>query len=159
MYTTGAISHDKEFMTLAISEARKALNLGEVPIGAVIARDGQVIAQAHNLRESLNDGTAHAEILAIRQACEELRNWRLIGCTIYVTMEPCPMCAGAMQQARVARLVYGVADPKAGAAGSIANLLDHPKLAHKLRITHGVEEAGCRDVLNTFFKRLRRTEA
>lgn len=159
MYTTGAISHDEEFMTLAISEARKALNLGEVPIGAVIVRDGRVMAQAHNLRESLNDGTAHAEILAIRRACEELRNWRLIGCTIYVTMEPCPMCAGAMQQARVERLVYGVADPKAGAAGSIANLLDHPKLAHKLRITHGVEEAACRDVLNTFFKRVRRTEA
>lgn len=153
-----ALNFDHEFMTLALEEARLALSLDEVPIGAVIAKDGLVIARAHNQREELLDVTAHAEMLAMRQACDKLKNWRLMGCTIYVTMEPCPMCAGAMQQARVARLVYGVADPKAGAAGSIMNIIDAPRLSHKLRVTGGVEEEACRDLLNLFFKRLRLPE-
>jgi tRNA(adenine34) deaminase len=150
-----ALNFDREFMTLALEEAQKALEMGEVPIGAVIAKDGELIAKARNRRETLLDVTAHAEILAMHEACRKLRNWRLIGCTIYVTMEPCPMCAGAMQQARVARLVYGVTDPKAGAAGSVMNILDEPRLSHKLRITPGVEEERCRDLLNKFFKQLR----
>lgn len=150
-----AFNSDREFMGLAIGEAAKALEIGEVPIGAVIAKDGHVIARAHNRRESTYDVTAHAEILAIHEACKKLRNWRLIGCTIYVTMEPCPMCAGAMLQSRVARLVYGIKDPKAGAAGSIMNIFESPKLAHKLLITSGVEEAESRVLINTFFKRMR----
>lgn len=146
---------DKEFMMLALEEAQQALSKDEVPIGAVIVKDGQVVAKAHNLRESWQDATAHAEILALRIAAEKLQNWRLMGCTIYATMEPCPMCAGAIQQARLARLVYGIPDPKAGAAGSVMNIVDEPKLAHRLKITSGVEEEKCRDLVNVFFRRLR----
>jgi tRNA(adenine34) deaminase len=146
---------DNEFMALALEEADHALSKDEVPIGAVIVKDGQVIARAHNQRQTWEDPTAHAEILALRQASEKLKNWRLMGCTIYVTLEPCPMCAGAIQQARLVRLVYGVADPKAGAAGSVMNIVDEPKLAHRLRITPGVEEEKCRELLNRFFRRLR----
>jgi tRNA(adenine34) deaminase len=149
---------DKEFMTLALEEAQHALSQDEAPIGAVVVKDGQVIARAHNQRETWRDPTAHAEILALRQASEKLQNWRLMGCTIYVTLEPCPMCAGAIQQARLVRLVYGVTDPKAGAAGSVMNIVDEPKLAHRLRITPGVEEQRCRDLLNMFFRRLRLKE-
>lgn len=146
---------DKEFMTLAIEEAQHALSKDEVPIGAVIVKDGQVVARAHNLRETWQDVTAHAEMVAIKEACERLKNWRLMGCTMYVTMEPCPMCAGAIQQARLARVVYGIADPKAGAAGSVMNILDEPKLAHRLKITSGIEEEKCRELINIFFRRLR----
>lgn len=154
-----SLDFDKEFMTLALEEAQHALSKDEVPIGAVIVKDGHVIARAHNLRESWHDATAHAEMLALKEACERLQNWRLMGCTIYVTMEPCPMCAGAMQQARLARLVYGIADPKAGAAGSVMNVVDEPKLAHRLKITSGVEEENCRDLINVFFRRLRVRES
>ena len=154
-----SLDFDKEFMTLALEEAQHALSKDEVPIGAVIVKDGHVIARAHNLRESWNDATGHAEITAIKEACERLRNWRLMGCTIYVTMEPCPMCAGAMQQARISRLVYGIADPKAGAAGSVMNVVDEPKMAHRLKITSGVEEEKCRELINIFFRRLRVRES
>ena len=153
-----ALNFDREFMSLALREAEDALSLDEVPIGAIIVKDGRVLAKDHNRRETLHDVTAHAEMLVMRVACEQLKNWRLMGCTIYVTMEPCPMCAGAMQQARVARVVYGCTDPKAGAAGSILNILDEPKLSHRLRITPGVEEEACRELLNIFFKRLRLAE-
>lgn len=146
---------DAEFMALALVEAEHALSLDEVPIGAIIVKDGQVLGKDHNRRETHHDVTAHAEMLVMRYACEQLKNWRLMGCTIYVTMEPCPMCAGAMQQARVTRVVYGCADPKAGAAGSIFNILDEPNLSHRLRVTPGVEEEKCQDLLNIFFKRLR----
>ena len=150
---------DKEFMTLAIEEAQHALSKDEVPIGAVIVKDGQVVARAHNLREAWRDATAHAEMLALKEACERLKNWRLMGCTMYVTMEPCPMCAGALQQARLARVVYGIPDPKAGAAGSVMNIVDEPKLAHRLKITSGVEEEKCRELINIFFRRLRIKES
>lgn len=150
---------DKEFMTVAIEEAQHALSKDEVPIGAVIVKDGQVVARAHNLRETWQDVTAHAEMVAIKEACERLKNWRLMGCTMYVTMEPCPMCAGAIQQARLARVVYGIADPKAGAAGSVMNILDEPKLAHRLKITSGIEEEKCRELINVFFRRLRIKES
>ena len=146
---------DTEFMSVALEEAQLALAKDEVPIGAVLVKDGMIISRAHNHRETRQDATAHAEMLVIREASEKLKNWRLIGCTIYVTMEPCPMCAGAMQQARLTRLVYGVKDPKAGAAGSIINILDMPSLNHKLRLTGGIEEDKCRRLLNTFFRRLR----
>lgn len=154
-----SLDFDKEFMTLALEEAQHALSKDEVPIGAVIVKDGHVVGKAHNLRETWQDATAHAEMLALKEACEKLKNWRLMGCTIYVTMEPCPMCAGAIQQARLARLVYGIADPKAGAAGSVMNILDEPKLAHRLKITSGVEEDKCRDLINVFFRRLRIRES
>jgi tRNA(adenine34) deaminase len=150
-----SLDFDKEFMTLAIEEAQHALSKDEVPIGAVIVKDGQVVARAHNLRETWQDATAHAEMLALKEACERLKNWRLMGCTMYVTMEPCPMCAGALQQARLARVVYGIPDPKAGAAGSVMNIVDEPKLAHRLKITSGVEEEKCRELINIFFRRLR----
>lgn len=153
------LDFDKEFMTLALEEAQHALSQDEVPIGAVIVKDGHVLAKAHNQRETQRDATAHAEILALKQACESLRNWRLMGCTMYVTMEPCPMCAGAIQQARLARVVYGIADPKAGAAGSVMNILDEPKLAHRLKISSGIEEEKCRDLINVFFRRLRVRES
>lgn len=153
-----ALSFDSEFMSLALQEAEHALSLDEVPIGAVIVKDGRVLAQDHNRRETQHDATAHAEMLVMRSACEQLKNWRLMGCTIYVTMEPCPMCAGAMQQARVARVVYGCLDPKAGAAGSILNILDEPRLSHRLRVTPRVKEEKCQELLNFFFKRLRLAE-
>ncbi len=146
---------DIEFMTLALEEAQSALSKDEVPIGAVIVKDGLVLARAHNQRESWQDPCAHAEIIALREAADRLKNWRLVGCTIYVTLEPCPMCAGAIQQARIARLVYGIPDPKAGAAGSVMNIIDEPKLPHRLKVTTGVEKDKCRDLLNVFFKRLR----
>jgi len=153
------LDFDNEFMTLALEEAQHALSQDEVPIGAVIVKDGHVIARAHNERESQQDPTAHAEMLALKEAAVKLKNWRLMGCTIYVTMEPCPMCAGAIQQARLARLVYGIPDPKAGAAGTVMNIIDEPKLAHRLKITSGVMEDKCRDLLNVFFRRLRLRES
>ena len=146
---------DTEFMNVALDEAQLALSKDESPIGAVVVKDGMIVSRAHNHTEELNDPTAHAEIIAIREAAKKLNNWRLIGCTMYVTMEPCPMCAGALQQSRLLRLVYGVKDPKAGAAGSVMNLLDMPELNHRLRITSGIEEERCRQLLNSFFRRLR----
>lgn len=146
---------DADFMHIAIAEAEKALAIGEVPIGAVVVKKGQVISQAHNERELRKDPTAHAEILAIKEAAAKLNNWRLTGCTIYVTLEPCPMCAGAIQQARISRLVYGVKDPKAGAAGSVFNIVNEPKLTHRLQITSGVEKEKCEHLLNRFFLKLR----
>src|SRR5690554_3641809 len=116
--------NDETFMHRALLEAKKAYLKGEVPVGAVITLDGQVIARAHNRREELQDPTAHAEILAIREAAAKLRSWRLVGATIYVTLEPCPMCAGALVLARIGRLVYGAADPKSGGAGSVMNLVN-----------------------------------
>lgn len=152
---TNFLAFDADFMQIAISEAKIALNKAEVPIGAVIVKDGQVISQAHNQREQQQNPIAHAEIIAIEAAAQKLKNWRLSGCTIYVTLEPCPMCAGAIQQARISRLVYGTPDPKAGAAGSVFNIVNEPKLAHRLQITSGVEQEKCRQLLHLFFKKVR----
>lgn len=149
------LTFDADFMQIALTEAEIALRQNEVPVGAVIVKDGKVIGQAHNRREQDNDPLAHAEILVIQQAAKKLKNWRLTGCTIYVTLEPCPMCAGAMQQARVSRLVYGAADPKAGAAGSIFNLVSEPKLIHRLQVTTGVAKERCQQLLDIFFKKVR----
>lgn len=146
---------DLIFMRVALREAELAAREGEVPIGAVIVVDGQIIAKAHNLRESTGDPTAHAEILALRAAAKVKRHWRLLGATIYTTLEPCPMCAGAIVMARAARLVYGTADPKAGAAGSLMNILQDKRLNHQVTVTGGVLETECSRLLRDFFKERR----
>lgn len=140
----------------ALRQARRAFAVEEVPVGAVIVRGGQIIARAFNQVELLKDATAHAEMLAITQAEEALGDWRLTDCTLYATKEPCPMCAGAIVHARLARLVFGAGDPKAGAAGSALNLLQFPTLNHRCDITAGVREAECRELLRSFFS-LQRT--
>ena len=142
---------DEYFMRGALRQARKAYDADEVPIGAVVVRGGKIIGRAYNQVELLKDATAHAEMLALTQAEEVLGDWRLVGCTLYVTKEPCPMCAGAVIHVRLARVVYGAADPKAGAAGSALNLLQFPTLNHRCEITSGVREAECRGLLRAFF--------
>ncbi len=146
---------DREHMQKALSQAREAAELGEVPIGAVIVHEDEVIARAHNLRESEQDPTAHAEMLALRKAAKNLGSWRLEGCTIYVTLEPCPMCAGAIQQARMERLVYGAADPKSGAVDSLYSIPADERLNHQLEVEAGVcaDESG--RLLREFFADLR----
>lgn len=152
---------DHYFMGEALRQALKAYEAGEVPVGAVIVRQGRIIARASNQVELLKDATAHAEMLAITQAEERLGDWRLNECTIYVTKEPCPMCAGAMVHVRFERVVFGVADAKGGAAGSALNLLRFPTLNHQAQITAGVREAECRDLLRSFFQeqRVKKKEA
>jgi tRNA(adenine34) deaminase len=145
-------------MQLALSEAQAAAAADEAPIGAVIVRDGAVIAAARNEREALHDPTAHAEMIAITQAAAALGAWRLEGCTLYVTLEPCPMCAGAIVQARVPRVVYGADDPKAGAVRSLFRLLDDPRLNHRCEIVAGVLAEPCGRLLTEFFQRKRRRE-
>lgn len=143
---------DDYFMGEALRQARAAFESGEVPVGAVIVRDGRIIARAHNQVELLKDATAHAEMLALTQAQEAVGDWRLTNCTLYVTKEPCPMCAGALVHTRIARVVFGTADPKAGAAGSALNLLQFPSLNHKCDVTGGVREEECRSLLQEFFR-------
>ncbi|MMZ47617.1 tRNA-adenosine deaminase [Aneurinibacillus migulanus] len=142
-------------MGLAIAEARKAEALGEVPIGAVIVKDGQVVGRGYNLRETAKDPLAHAELIAIKEASETMGGWRLIGATLYVTLEPCPMCAGAIVQARVPRIVYGAMDPKAGCAGSLMNLLQEERFNHQVEMIQGVREEECSELLKNFFRSLR----
>ena len=147
---------DKAYMELALAEARKAAELGEIPIGAVLVYNGEVIAKAHNLRETDQDATAHAEILVIRQACARLNRWRLSGCTLYVTVEPCPMCSGAIVNSRIDRVVYGCPDVKAGGAESIFNIITNPNLNHCAQVTSGVCEEECAEVMRSFFQRRRK---
>jgi tRNA(adenine34) deaminase len=149
------VDKDLEYMELALGTARQALIHGEVPIGAVIVRDGQVLAQAHNFREVWQDPTAHAEMIAIREAATRLGTWRLTGTILYVTVEPCAMCAGAMILSRIDRLVFGARDPKAGACGSIFNLLEERRLNHRVEVTGGILEGESQDLLQTFFRGLR----
>ena len=144
-------------MKLALEEAEQALREREVPIGAVVVHEDRVIARAHNQRERLRDPTAHAEMIAITQAAESRRSWRLDGCTLYVTLEPCPMCAGAIVQARIPTVVYGAADPKAGAVRTLYRLLDDPRLNHRCLIVSGVLAQQCGQILTRFFERQRRT--
>ena len=146
---------DQEYMGLALQEAEKAARLGEVPIGAVIVRDGEVIARAHNLRETEKNALGHAELLAIDRACKALGGWRLTRCTLYVTLEPCTMCAGAIVNARLPRVVFGARDPRAGACGSVCSLCDMP-LGHRPALTQGVREEECRAILSQFFQQLRK---
>lgn len=142
---------DDYFMGEALRQALKARDLDEVPVGAVIVREGRIIARAFNQVEMLKDATAHAEMLALTQAEEITGDWRLMECTLYVTKEPCPMCAGAIVHTRLARVVFGASDAKAGAAGSALNLLQFPTLNHRCEITSGVREAECRAILKNFF--------
>jgi tRNA(adenine34) deaminase len=147
--------NDQYFMNLAIEEAKKAQDIGEVPIGAVIVLDGKVISSAFNLRERDQRSIAHAEILAIDKACKVLGTWRLEEAILYVTLEPCPMCAGAIVLSRVKRVVYGAADPKGGCAGTLMNLLQDQRFNHQVDITKGVEEETCGRLLSEFFKEIR----
>ena len=144
-----------EFMQAALEEAKKAFDLGEVPVGAVVVRDGEIIARAHNLTETSKDPTAHAEILAIREAARVLGGWRLIGCGLYVTMEPCSMCAGAIVWSRIEHLYYGAKDPKAGAAGSLFDIPGDIRLNHNPGVTGGVMEEECSAIVKDFFRALR----
>lgn len=145
------IDWDQAWMRRAIGQARQAGRVDEVPVGAVIVRSGQLLAQAHNGREQLRDPTAHAEMLAITQAASAVEDWRLQDCTLYVTLEPCPMCAGAILLARIPRVVFGAADPKAGAVQSLYRLLTDPRLNHRCEIVGGVLEAECGHLLTEFF--------
>jgi tRNA(adenine34) deaminase len=145
------LQSDQHFMGEALRQAARAYEADEVPVGAVIVRAGRVIARAFNQVELLKDATAHAEMLALTQAEEITGDWRLTDCTLYVTKEPCPMCAGAVVHTRLARVVFGASDPKAGAAGSALNLLQFPSLNHRCEITGGVLEAECRAWLQNFF--------
>ena len=146
---------DERYMKSAIDTAMIAEENGDVPIGAVIVHRDQIIAKAYNQREQLQDPTAHAEIIALTQAAAALESWRLNGCTIYVTLEPCPMCAGALVLARVDRLVYGCDDPKAGACGSLYNIVQDERLNHRLEVTSGVLADECGALLTEFFEKRR----
>jgi tRNA(adenine34) deaminase len=147
---------DDYFMGEALRQAAKAYAAGEVPVGAVIVRAGRVIARAFNQVELLKDATAHAEMLALTQAEQAVGDWRLTDCTLYVTKEPCPMCAGAVVHTRLARVVFGVEDPKGGAAGGAMNLLQFPTLNHRCEITPGLRREECRAMLQNFFSEQRR---
>jgi len=146
-----------KFMSLALREAQRGLDENEVPVGAVIVRNGRVLARAHNRPIHLNDPTAHAEILALRRAGKKLGNYRLNDCTLYVTIEPCAMCAGAIVQARLQRVVFGTNDPKAGAGGSALKILNHPRLNHWVEVVRGVRADDCGAILRGFFRRRRET--
>ena len=150
------LQSDHFFMGEALRQAARAFEAEEVPVGAVVVRDGRIIARAFNQVELLKDATAHAEMLALTQAEEAVGDWRLTDCTLYVTKEPCPMCAGAVVHVRLARVVFGAPDEKGGAAGSALNLLQFPTLNHRCDITRGVREAECRSLLREFFAEQRR---
>ena len=147
--------NDEACMRAALQEALAAYEKGEVPVGAVVVRDGKIIGRGHNLRETLNDPTAHAEMLAMTSASESKDSWRLEDCTLYVTLEPCPMCAGALVLGRLDRLVYGTPDPKTGAVESLYNIVQDERLNHRLEVTGGVLQADCQKQLQDFFKRRR----
>ena len=156
MESVGSDAQDIEFMRLAIAEAHKAEQLDEVPIGAVVVRDGQVVASACNRRETDADPAGHAEFLAMKQASDKLGVWRLSGCTVYVTLEPCIMCAGLMHQARIDRCVFGAFDPKAGALGSLYQINADERLNHAFEVSPGVCEQECASLLKTFFREKRK---
>jgi len=147
---------DSRYMLAALQEAQAAADREEVPIGAVIAYEGKIIGRAHNQRETLNDPTAHAEMIALTQAASYLESWRLHGCTMYVTLEPCPMCAGALVLARIDRLVFGPFDPKAGACGSVYNIVEDSRLNHRMEVVSCFMEEPCRAILQEFFTRKRK---
>jgi tRNA(adenine34) deaminase len=146
---------DESWMALALEQATKAASMGEVPVGAVAILDDQVIGRGFNRKESDNDPPAHAELIAIKEAAAHLSNWRLIGVTLYSTLEPCPMCAGAMIQARLERLVYGAKDIRFGADGSVLDVLSDPTFNHRVAVTSGVLEAPAAQLMRDFFRRLR----
>ncbi len=143
-----------EFMEIALNEAKLASDEGEVPVGAVIVKDGEIIATGRNNREATGDATGHAEMIAIREACKSLGGWHLEKCTLYVTLEPCPMCMGAIINARIGKVVFGAKDAKAGACGSLLNLCNYP-LNHKPRVEYGFMREECAKVLSEFFEKKR----
>ena len=148
---------DEHFMQMALQQAQLARDADEVPVGAiVVTADQRVIAAAHNQRETLHDPTAHAEMIAITQAAQAFQDWRLDGCTLYATLEPCPMCAGAILQARIARVVFGATDPKAGAVHSLFRLLNDARLNHRCEVSGGILQEACGNILTDFFKAQRR---
>jgi len=150
------MNNDKKWMALAIKQAVKADKKGEVPVGAVLVKDGQLIAQAHNQPISTNDATAHAEIQLLRAAGKQQKNYRLVNTTIYVTLEPCAMCLGAMMHARIKRMVYGASDPKTGVCGSHVDLSSESFFNHEMEISGGVLEKECKELLQSFFKSRRK---
>lgn len=147
---------DEMYMNLAIKEAQKAADMGEIPIGAILVMHNKVIAQAHNMREQWRDATAHAEIIVIQDACKKLNRWRLEEATLYVTLEPCPMCAGAIVNSRINKVVYGCADSKGGGVESIFNILSNKNLNHVAEVVRGVCEEECAQILKEFFKKRRK---
>ena len=149
------VNTHETYMALALEEARRAYDEGEVPVGAVLVRGGEVVCRAHNLREATGDPTAHAEILCMREGAKMLGDWRLCGCTLYVTLEPCPMCAGAMTQCQLDRVVFGASDLRMGCCGSVYDLPQDPALSAGTRWTGGVMEDDCRRLLTGFFEGLR----
>lgn len=152
------MTRDEQFMALALDEARQAARVGETPVGAVIVKDDRVIAAAYNTREQQKNALHHAELLAIDRACQALGGWRLVGCELFVTLEPCPMCAGAIINSRIERLVFGAHDPKAGCVGSVCNLFDMP-FNHAPKIVSGVLNEDCSALLQTFFRQLRQQKS
>jgi tRNA(adenine34) deaminase len=150
------IPDDAAGMHAALREAQASLERDEVPVGCVIVHDGTIVGRGHNQVESLQDATAHAEVLAIGAASNALGSWRLADCTLYVTLEPCAMCAGAIVLARLGRLVYGATDPKAGACGSVLDVIGERRLNHRVPVTHGVLEPECGEILREFFRRKRK---
>lgn len=149
------MANDEYYMKLAIEEAKKAQKLGEVPIGAIIVKNNEVIASAHNLRETAQLPTAHAEHIAIERASKVVGSWRLEECKLYVTLEPCVMCAGAIVMSRIPKVVYGATDPKGGCSGSFMNLLEESRFNHRAEVIKGVLEQECGDLLRNFFRELR----
>lgn len=149
---------NEEFMKKALKEATKAYNKKEVPIGAVIVKNGKIIARGHNLRETKKDACAHAEIIAIQSACKKLGAWRLEDCDLYVTLEPCAMCAGAIINARIKNLYIGAEEPKTGAVGSRLNLLEDIKFNHNVNVFRDILKEDCREIIQKFFKELRKSE-
>lgn len=149
------MNQDTIFMTAALALAHQAAMAGEVPVGAIVVKNGEIIGQGSNAPIDSHDPTAHAEIMAIRAAAKHLGNYRLVDCTLYVTLEPCAMCAGAIQHARIARLVYGASDPKTGACGSVINLMQEQKLNHHTQVEAGVMAQTCATLLSDFFKQRR----
>ena len=147
---------EEKYMLLALKEAQKAYEKEEVPIGAIIVKDGKVISKAHNLRELKKQATAHAEILAIEKACKKLGAWRLENCDMYVTLEPCPMCAGAIMNARIKNVYIGTKEPRSGAAGSKINLFEDGVYNHKVNYCFGILENECKKIMKDFFKELRK---
>jgi tRNA(adenine34) deaminase len=145
------VALDERLMKQALAEAERALDTGDVPVGAVIVHQGRIIGRGRNQREALQDPTAHAEIIALTAAASAVGSWRLIGCTLYVTLEPCVMCAGALVNARLDRLVYGADDPKAGACGSLFDIVSDPRLNHRVPLTRGILAPECADLLKAFF--------
>ena len=147
---------DKKYMRIALKEAEKALSIYEVPVGAIVVYEGRVIGRGYNMRESLKDPTAHAEIIAIKEASKHLNSWRLTNCTLYVTLEPCAMCAGAIVNARIDKVVIGTRDLKRGCCGTVEDLTNHPKFNHKVDVEFGALEDESSSIISDFFSKLRK---